>query len=234
MIPEKIVFTEEESQIIRKISTYYRAAKELIIYGEQIDPNNRTLAQLLSERSNALDHILRVFLEKQGLRDEPVKDPIAYNRDSLNKAYGHIYRAAYDALDWVALTIQERLAKDINSVSIEAVSAVMPEYYSDIKPKLEKILRDDITSLRDHKDVTDGNEDNLESYIQTVVTIRQLFDKVQEKMSSLIEYNLKHKRKERLNLVWQIIIAIIAGIVLIGVGWLIAHFTGGNATKTTP
>ncbi|MFP3975538.1 MAG: hypothetical protein ACLFVK_04875 [Dehalococcoidia bacterium] len=70
MPSEKLEFTEVETQQIRNIAAYYKVAKELIIYGEQIDPNNMTLVQTLSERTNALDHLMRVLIEKQGMRSE--------------------------------------------------------------------------------------------------------------------------------------------------------------------
>jgi DNA repair ATPase RecN len=194
-MPERLEFTEEQTQQLTKIAKYYRVAKELIIYGEQIDTKNRTLAQTLSERANALDHIMRVILEKTGMRDDIAGDPVVYNRISLDKAYGHIYRTAYDALDWVALTIQERLATDIGAISLETISAIMPDYFTKIKPGLYRILHDDITRLRNEKDVANENETNLEKYTSTVFELKQLFDQVNQMLPDLITY------EKRLNVI---------------------------------
>jgi hypothetical protein len=218
---KRLEFTEEETQILIKIAKYYRVAKELIIYGEQIDTKNRTLAQTLSERTNALDHIMRVILEKIGMRDDVVGDPIAYNRINLDKAYGHIYRAAYDALDWVALTIQERLAKDMGAISLETISVIMPDYFTKIKPGLYKILYDDITRLRDEKDVATDNETNLEQYTATVFELKKLFDQVNQRLPDLIKYEFKSKRNKWIDRLWQAGIVILSGVV----GWLVGHFT---------
>ena len=220
MVSERLEFDVNETKKIRQMASYYRVAKELIIYGEQIDPNNRTLAQTLSERVNALDHLMRVILEKQGLRQEPIENPAEYNRINLDKAYGHIYRTAYDALDWVGLTIQERLAQDMHSISLGTISAIFPEYFTTVKPALYKILHDDIVSLRNEKDVADVNESNLERYIQTILQLKQLFNQVDQRLPDLINYENRDKRKQWLDKVWQLGLVILAGIV----GWLIGHF----------
>jgi hypothetical protein len=220
MPAERLEFTKEETQQLERIAAYYRAAKELIIYGEQIDPNSKTLAQTLNERTNALDHIMRVILEKQGIRDKPVSDPIAYNLTNLDKAFGHICRTAYDALDWVALTIQERMAKDTESVSLDTIDAVLPEYFKDIKPNLEGIIRNDVSRLRNEKDVAGDTESNLQQFIEVVAKLKHYFDKVELAMPSLREYDKRNKRRNRMNIVWQVAV----GIILVVIGWLLGHF----------
>jgi len=220
MPPERLEFTKEETQQLTMIAAYYRIAKELILYGEQIDPKSRTLAQTLSERTNALDHIMRVISEKRGIRDEAVKDPITYSRINLDKAFGHIYRAAYDALDWVALTIQERMAEDVDSVSLEALGALMPEYFREIKPNLEQIIRNDVTGLRNRKDVADDSEVNLRQFIETTASLKKYFDQLERGMPALHEYDQRKKRRDRRGLVLQVII----GIILVVIGWLLGHF----------
>lgn len=219
---EKLEFNQEESEKLRKIAGYYRIAKELIIYGEQIDPKHRTLAQTLSERANAFDHLMRIILEKHGMRDETetVEDPIAYNRANLDKTYGHIYRAAYDALDWVALTIQERMANDMNCVSLDTINVVIPQYFTEIKPELEGIIRNDITRIRNEKDVGIDSEVNLQQLIKTVGQLKKYFDQVERSMPSLLEYERRNKHKQRMDTVRQILI----GISLVVIGWILGHF----------
>jgi hypothetical protein len=163
---------------------------------------------------------MRVISEKQGLRDEAVQDPITYNRISLDKAFGHIYRTAYDALDWVALTIRERMAKDINSVSLDALEAVMPEYFREIKPNLERIIRNDVTRLRSEKDVAGNSEANLQQFIEIVAHFKKYFDQLELGMPALHEYDQLNKRRKRKDIIWQVIV----GIILVVIGWLLGHF----------
>lgn len=214
--PKQLQFNDAETVKLRQIAAYYVAAKELIIYGEQIDPNHSTLSQTLNERVNAFDHLMRVVVEKQGMRRPPVTDPTKYNKDNLDKAYGHIFRAAYDALDWVALTIQERIAKDIAPFPLETLHAVLPEYFNEIKPKLEKVLHKDITKLRNEKDVSDTSDSNLQQYIRTVAELKDLFDPIEKRMASLVEY--EHKRKREVWVDWGLKIA--AGVII---GFLLAQ-----------
>lgn len=219
-MPEKLQFNDEQVEYFIKIAKYYKIAKELIIYGEQIDPYSSTLAQTLSERTSALDHIMRVILVKIGMRDEIGEDLEEYSKRNLEKAYGHIYRAAYDALDWVALTIQERIAKDIENISLVTISAIMPTYFTTIRPGLHKIIHNDVTRLRNQKDVANNNESNLEQYTTTVLELKKLFDQVATKLPELIKYEKKHKRSIWIDRGWQAGIALLVGII----GWLIGHF----------
>jgi hypothetical protein len=129
-------FSQEEEEKILAITRYYEVTKEILILGEQIDIESRTLIQPINELRNCLDHLMRVILAKFGMREGTDVD---YIKTNLNKAFGHVYRAAYDALDWVTLTFKERIYIELHNYSLETINAVMPEYYSDLKPRIEKI-----------------------------------------------------------------------------------------------
>lgn len=225
-------FNDHDSISIRQIAAYYRVAKEVIIYGEQIDPNGNTLPQTLTERANILDHLMRVIIEKTGMRETPVADSIQYSSDNLDKAFGHTYRTAYDALDWVALTIREKIAEITDKFSLETIHAVMPDYFSKIKPDIEEILSKTITQLRNDKDIAENSENNLETYIEAVARLKESYDTINHRLGSLVEYESKrqqtvidedNKRKKRIwsERIWQLVTAL--GTLIIG--FLLGKFT---------
>jgi hypothetical protein len=215
----KLEFDDKQTGTLMLITQYHEIAKELVIFGEEIDPGNRTLIQPINELRNCLDHLNRIFLYKMGLRHESEDED--YVKENLGKAYGHVYRAVYDALDWVSLTLKGRIVEEMNDFSLDTIQAVMPEYFKDIKPRMERILYQDIAALRMEKDVAISNEENLIKYGQLTIEMKELFGNVITRKSSLVEYELKHRRSRLKERVWQIIIAIVGGGFLF---WLLDKF----------
>ena len=216
-------FDDEQTSSLVLIARYHEIAKELIIFGEEIDPENRTLTQPINELRNCLDHLNRIILYKMGLRR--VSEGEGYIKENLQKAYGHVYRAVYDALDWVSLTLKGRIFEEMKDFSLDTIQAVMPEYFQDIKPRIERILYRDIAMLRLEKDVAVLNEENLIKYGQLMIEMKELFENVITRKSSLAEYEIKNRRSRLKERTWQIIVAIVGGGFLY---WLLDKFVFTN------
>lgn len=173
---EGLTFTDKEALWLEKITKYYTVTKEIIIFAEQVDPQNRTLPQTINELRNCLDHLMRVVSVKFGLRAVASGDgDDDYIQTNLDKAYGHVYRAAYDTLDWLSLTLKDRIIAEMQEFSLETVHDVMPEYFTEIKPKMEQLLSYDIANLGAEKDVEAQSEENLVKYGRIAAELKQLF-----------------------------------------------------------
>lgn len=212
-----LFFNEKESDQIARISQYYEVTKELLIFGETIDPKNRTLAQAINELRNCLDHLMRVTMVRQGLR-EPEGEPVDYVTVNLDKAYGHVYRAAYDVLDWVSLTFKGRIVTELEGFSLETIQAVIPEYFPELRPRFEQILTGDIVKLRLEKDIALTNEDNLVKYGLVTTELREIFDKITVRKTALIEHRQMQqegiRRAGRRRIMETLVVAIIAGTIV--------------------
>ena len=137
----QVVFNSKESDDLVTIAKYYEVTKRLLILGEQLDLESRTLPQVINELRNCLDHLMRVVQFKAGIRSSVQDNSLAdYTEMNINKAYGHVYRAAYDALDWIAMIIKERVVYELRPFSVEAINTVWPEYYSQLRPRFEEII----------------------------------------------------------------------------------------------
>ena len=220
-----ITFSDHETEYLLNIVNFYEVTKELYIYGEQIDPENRSLAQTINELRNCLDHLMRVVSYKLGLR--PNTNGEKYVNTNLDKAYGHVYRAAYDTLDWVSLNLKDSIIRDLQGFSLETIQAVIPNYFSELKPKVDKILNEDIVRLRDDKDVAASSEDNLEKYIRVTAELKQLVQQISEKKPSLIEYQKRLNQSKRNQ---QVLRFGIDAAIAIGGGFLV-WFIGWIATR---
>lgn len=189
-----IEFNEEESKQIDIIAQYHDIAKELLIFGEQIDPENRTLTQPINELRNCLDHLCRVISYKFGRRNSGNAED--YINKNLDKSFSHVYRAAYDTLDWVALTLKEQIIKELEGFSTDTISAALPSYYPEIKPRFERIIKDEISKLRIEKDVAATNEKNLIKYGQITLELKALYQKILDAKSGMVEIEGKRKRQK--------------------------------------
>ena len=211
----EIIFKEKQGETIILISKYYEVAKKLMILGEQVDIENNAFPGIIFELRNCLDHLMRVIQFKAGIRQiDTTELPEDYEDKNMEKSFGHVYRAVYDALDWVAFTIKERLVYELNDFSVETIREALPTYYSDLRPRLEAILTERIVALRMDKDVTAINEQNLLEYEKIVLELKEIFLKVINNKESLIEIDRKQKRASYWNLAWKIILAIISGGVI--------------------
>jgi len=221
---DKLVFEGEEAEYLKNIGRYYATTKELLIFGEQVDPENRTLPQVINELRNCLDHLMRVVLFKFGLsRRDKDGD---YVKTNLDKAYGHVYRAAYDALDWISLTLKGRIIDELQGFSLDTIQAVLPEYFKEIKPRFEEIITNEVTILRMEKDVAQKSEENLVKYGQVVAELKRLFNLIINKKSALVEYQTRQVKSQRKQLIQSIIVKIIIGVVSgVVVGLVVWHLT---------
>jgi hypothetical protein len=212
-------FTQEETKNIEIIAKYYDVVKELLIFGEQIDPESRTLTQPINEIRNCFDHLSRVILYKLGIKH--VDEPDGYVKTNLEKSYGHVYRAAYDTLDWVALTLKEIIIDELKGFSVNTISHVLPTYYSQIKPRFEHIINVDIVKLRAEKDVAIKNEDNLVNYGNICVELRQIHQTILDAKPGIVEYEYKTKQQKRIG---YILTYLLGGGFTALILWLITQF----------
>lgn len=209
---DKLKFTNGEAEWLEKIAKYYEVTKELLIFGEQVDPDNLTLTQSINELRNCLDHLIRVISFK--FDPNRVDSDDRYVQTNLDKSYGHVYRAAYDTLDWVSLTLKDRIVAELSGFSAETIQAVFPEYYTTIRPRLEEILSEEVMKLRVQKDVAATSEENLVKYGQVTAELQRLFKTIINRKSALVEHKMRSKRSSRIRWAWMIASHIAVGLLV--------------------
>lgn len=224
----KLEFSEEETKIIETIAKYYDIVKELLIYGEQVDPENRTLTQPINECRNCLDHLTRIILHKLGQRRN--EEPDGYVKTNLEKAYGHIYRAAYDTLDWVSLNLKELTVNELKGFSVETINNCIPSYYSVIKPRFETIINREIANLRIEKDVAVVNETNIIKYGQITSELKDLYQKILDAEPGMVECEMKTKKQRWIGY----IVSFIVGGGLIGLIFGLIQYFASRQTPINP
>lgn len=94
-------FCPNELEQLKALAELYIQAKGLILYSEEVDPDSRSNLQVIKELRDSHDHVMRVVALRlsQVQPENPTISPEDYCRKNLEKAVGHVYRAAFDALD---------------------------------------------------------------------------------------------------------------------------------------
>lgn len=193
---------------LQKFVSLHSSIKGMILYTEEI--SNRSNAQELLEIRDATDHlvrVLRVELENKSNSD--------YEVQNLDKAIGHLCRAGYDVLDWTSLILRQKMETELKGFSTDTITAVLPNYYSEIKPKVLKISTK-IAKIREEKDIGKLTLEEFTEYFEQVEQLKQYYSEIIDKKSSLIEVQRKNRWKN-----W--IIPIVTGTIVAVIAYLLGY-----------
>jgi len=200
-----------DSSDLRNMVQLYDAVKALMLYGEEISPNSATLPQILKELRDAFDHMMRVCAAKLGIKINGDDD---YQHKNFDKSFGHVYRAAYDTLDWVNILLKDRICLDLDEYSPASISAAIPEYYSTIKPRITDTIPRQIATVRANKDIGAPSREAIEEYLDVVEELKGYHEKIVSAGPALIEYSAR-ERKGRLR---GYIVGAIIGAAITSIG----------------
>lgn len=192
-----ISFDPRETEQIQEMLDVYFFVKELLLYNEVIDPEGYTSPQILNELRNAYDHINRA-LKKKLNPDNPdsTKSDEEYVSQNLDKAIGHVYRACYDALDWLSLNVREEIQESLAPYSHETINTVIPNYYSGLRKEIIN-YEEKISQLRANKDIASLDQNSLVEYTEIVKNLQSIRKQINDSMESLSEYEEKRNCEMR-------------------------------------
>jgi glycosidase len=206
------------------MTTLFQEVKELVLIAEELEKDQKAYPQILIEYRNALDHLFRVFADKLNLYDPP--NPQDHTIKSLDKAFGHIYRAGYDVLDLLNIEYYRKIQEIVTGKSSKTITEVFPEYYRSIKPAIEE-KKEKIARLRNKKDLdneTNNAEnyfENFEQYRKLINEISVLYKEVRNKQPSLEEFHNKIKKEKWIKYIGAIVGPTIATIIGIIIGYFL-------------
>jgi len=206
----------------RQIIEIHQYAKELALIGQEINEGFDDFIQPVQEQKHALEHIIRARAAEMGLSRETSG---AYIEGNLEKALGHAYREFFDVADWVSIHVRGKILGMVGKYSVECVAAVFPEWYRDIRPKLEN-LNLQIAEIRKNKDVsTQGG------LIEEVATYRARTNELIGWLARIpnyipqLEECQKEKRQDRVRYYLWTVFLVVLGI---GLGYFIGKYLGSS------
>ena len=177
------VLDEYEIRLIKDMTLLYKKVEKLVIDVEEYN-NKHTYAPSLLEMRNALDHLMRLFAAKFGLKDN-VDD--LYGEENIIKAMEHIYRAGMDSLDYLSVEIRSDIENHVESYSTSTISNVIPDYFSNIRPDIIGIS-DTISDIRASKDLDFTKGVDIDIYINAIERLKKHHLEVIRRINELNEY----------------------------------------------
>jgi len=207
----ELYFSTEETAKLQDMVILYDAVKAVILFGEEISPSNVTLPQILKELRDVLDHLMRVVAAKIGTKAAPTE---GYVKINLDKAFSHVYRSAYDALDWISIILRMEISVELDGYSTSAIEASMPAYYTTIKPRLDIAIPEKIARIRGMKDIGVPEPKSIAEYADLVEELKGYRETVIGAKPSLIDYS-KRERRTKLK---QYLIGALVGAAITGLG----------------
>ena len=183
-------FDKDIQDRLKELTELYTIVKEIVIYSEENDPEKRADIQVINEMRNAFDHLMRLYAAYFGIEHNADSE---YMKINLDKAFAHVYRAGYDALDRTTLFLRKYIANEMGDFSLETINSVFPEYYRVIRTDIEEI-NEAIAKGRVRKDVGNPNFESFIDYVKLMKKLGSYYKEVLKKKSSLIEYEDKLKK----------------------------------------
>ena len=199
---------EKNKKELLKLCELYRIVKELIIYAEQSDLEDRTSLGAINELRNAFDHIMRANATELGISPDKTKK---YTKIQIDKCYGDVYRAGYDILDMLCVNYKSSINNIMKEFSSNTIVTIMPDYF-DNATKVNQIQKK-IAKIRAKKDVENKTYENFIEYTEEMKILGNFHEKILSNIPLFIEQKKKEKKEEGLSLAKKIIIPIILVIV---------------------
>jgi len=202
-------FGEVEMEKLKEVTILYLKVRELMFYADEVHPEKKTFIPPINEIRNAFDHLMRVFAVKFELKTTDKED---YITDNLDMALSHVYRAAFDLLDYISIYLREKILDEINEISPEALTIVFPEYYQKIRPDIEKASTE-MSDFRSRKYISCPKIDDVIKYAEIIERLKSHLNKILEIKPSLIAYEERKKKEVKKSKFFEILVYIAIAIV---------------------
>lgn len=207
--------SQDDLAALRQLAERYVQIKYIITYAEEIQVDHKADILVYKELRDAMDHLMRVLLH--GLSPESpsqIESGEEYRRVNLDKSAGHMYRAAFDALDTIILSFKEHINSNLSGYSKDVVTKVLPEYFK-LKIKLSK-LTDRAAERRGKKDIGRITDDVFNEYVQDVSELKTLHEDVLQAGPEFDEYQKDLTKKEKKNKTQSFIQSFILVVLSVG------------------
>jgi len=161
--------------MLAELVKLYALTKEYVLKSEELDPESRCNIAVFKEQRDALDHLMRGLADV--LNSSPRSDYFAVQ---IERARGHLFRAAYDSLDGMAVRFKLRLNEVIKGVSKDAIQAVFPDYYSRLE-LMDAVEMEIASRIREKAGGDQYTLEKMTAYQQQVERLHQFVNQCRAK-----------------------------------------------------
>ena len=209
-------------ELWKKIIVLHNTNKALLIWCEDNGVQLKSFLQPNNELKNAWEHVVRAKANELGISGAPNEE---YIKKNLDKVLGHEYRAFFDICDWLSMNLRARIIESLNPYDNETINAIVPAYYTEVRPKLDEICNG-IATLRSTKDIalTDDIQRHVNEYNEIIKKLIADVSKISTCIPALEEYKKKNKVVESKGYQKEISLLIIGAAILAFAEWVFSFF----------
>lgn len=188
---------------VKELYTTYEKVKLAIIYTENFDPKRELYIAPINQLRSTLDHLFKAVAHT---------DDIDYE---LKEAQEHLDRAGFDAFEILASNLGIIIYDKLKNYSTETLTAVFPDYYKTIRPKIVDIQTKLGEIRKSKKNSLNGINVSFTSYFEQIEILLE-FNKIVDCTIPAIEEYQKKRRRERLFnfIITGILSAVISGLIV--------------------
>lgn len=194
---------EKELKLLEQVCKQYIATKGLVETAEKTDRKSGANVQINKEFRDALSHLLRAFGDILLTNGEKKKEKDDYYSVNFDKAIGHLFRAGFDAMEGVIISLRENI-NELKDFPPSIRNQVMSDYVSRIE-KLENFHY----KLEKYKANKDIGNDSSTIFMKSIEEMREnqiMMAGLDESVSEM--YNLQEEYNKNKKLTW------IQGVIL--------------------
>lgn len=218
-----------QADYVALIEFYYTKVKEIVVSTERLNRKQELSGPSIVEIRSAFDHVARAHAVLFGLHTDELLEGTGltlyeYCRKNIDKAHGHLYRAAYDAYDVMAYDLSAEIQDKLGQVSQEALYKIIPNA-ADLIKKPFKQANSLVTAEKCKKDVVSKEEEetNFFQYEKAATSLADINDTIDDNIGLMLDYD-RERRKESLLNKYGVVIGVV-GVVLAIIFWFFPRST---------
>ena len=108
--------------------------------------------------------------------------------------------------------LREKIASEISRFSVDSIKTVIPEYYSHIRPEIDKINKR-IDEIKTKRSGNSMDQEGIKEYLNLIEQLNRYHSLILEKKPSLIEYEENSDKRERQRKYFEVLLVLL-GVLL--------------------
>lgn len=180
---------------ISSMAILYNEVKSLIVESERMEEKQRLSISAINELRNAFDHLMRVVTAKSKNVNEEGLPVYEYCNVNIDKSYGHIYRAGYDAYDVISYYYIADIKRIIESVSYSSLVAGFNDYAKEVRIPFDHATKMcNLAKMEKDIGAIDTHKKHFAKYAEGIEDLKAVRERLETRWKEVMECEKERRR----------------------------------------